>query len=90
MADAAVTLNQPLFGRRSGLRRLNTGTAFGVGLATLWLSLLVLIPLGAVVWRSQKDGFSSFWSAATTPEAAAAIRLTVGCAILVALLNACC
>ena len=40
---------------------------FGVGLATLWLSLLVFIPLGAVVWRSQKNGFGSFWGAATTP-----------------------
>ena len=56
---------------------------FGVGLATLWLSLLVFIPLGAVVWRVQKDGFGSFWDAATTPEAAAAIRLTVGSALLV-------
>ena len=41
---------------------------FGVGLATLWLSLLVFIPLGAVVWRSQKNGFGSFWHAATTPR----------------------
>lgn len=77
-----------MFGRRSGLGALNTGTMFGVGLATLWLSLLVFIPLGAVVWRSQKDGFGSFWDAATTPEAASAIRLTVGCGLLVALLNA--
>ena len=46
-----------LSGRRSGLGALNSGTMFGVGLATLWLSLLVLIPLGAVVWRSQENGF---------------------------------
>ena len=61
---------------------------FGVGLATLWLSLLVFIPLGAVVWRGQQDGIGLFWDAATTPEAAAAIRLTVGDALLVALVNA--
>ncbi|HEY5422767.1 MAG TPA: sulfate ABC transporter permease subunit CysT [Ilumatobacteraceae bacterium] len=88
MADATATLSRPLFGRRSGLRRLNTGTAFGVGLATLWLSLLVLIPLGAVVWRAQEDGLASFWDAATAPEAAAAIRLTVASALIVALINA--
>ena len=52
------------------------------------MSLLVFIPLAAVVWRAQKDGIGSFWDAATTPEAAAAIRLTVGCALLVALINA--
>lgn len=88
MADATATLRSPLYARRGGLGRLNTGTAFGVGLATLWLSLLVLIPLGAVVWRGQKNGFASFWAAATTPEAAAAIRLTVASALLVALVNA--
>ena len=92
MAEATATLRRPakapVATRRSGLGALNTGTMFGVGLATLWLSLLVLIPLGAVVWRSQSDGFAAFWDAVTTPEAAAAIRLTVGCALLVALLNA--
>ena len=74
--------------RRSGLGALNTGTMFGVGIATLWLSLLVFIPLGAVVWRAQEDGFGSFWDAVTTPEAAAAIRLTVVGALLVACVNA--
>ena len=85
LADATATLRPAtkpgaIFGRRRGLGALNTGTMFGVGLATLWLSLLVFIPLGAVLWRSQKNGFGSFWHAATTPEAAAAIRLTVGSA----------
>jgi len=92
LADATATLRQPdpqpTFGRRSGLGALNTGTMFGVGLATLWLSLLVLIPLGAVVWRGQSDGFAAFWDAVTTPEALAAIRLTVACALLVAFVNA--
>jgi len=60
---------------------------FGAGLATMWLSLLVLIPLGAVVWRSQEDGVGAFWDAVTAPEAAAAIRLTVGASLLVALAN---
>ncbi len=92
LAEATVTLPRPdrvpVATRRRGLGSLNTGTMFGVGLATLWLSLLVLIPLGAVVWRSQSEGFAAFWDAVTAPEAAAAIRFTVGCALIVALLNA--
>lgn len=92
MAEATATLRpvapRPATRRRSGLSTLNTGTAFGVGIATLWLSLLVLIPLGAVVMRGQRDGFSTFWHAATTPEAASAIRLTVGSALIVASANA--
>ena len=88
MADATVTLPRPTPRRRGGVGALNTGTAFGVGIATLWLSLLVLIPLGAVVWRAQRDGLGSFWDAVTTPQAVAAIRLTVVCALLVAVVNA--
>jgi sulfate transport system permease protein len=59
----------------------------GAGLATLWLSLLVLLPLSAVVWRANEDGFGSFWDAVTTPEAASAIRLTVGASLLVSVIN---
>ncbi len=80
--DRATAVDRP-----RGLAGLNRGTALGVGLATLWLSLLVLIPLGAVAWRANQDGFASFWDAVATPEATAAIRLTVGASILVALLN---
>ncbi|MGH9222826.1 MAG: sulfate ABC transporter permease subunit CysT [Acidimicrobiales bacterium] len=67
--------------------RVGGGTALGVGLATLWLSVLVLIPLAAVVWRSQDNGLSGFWDAVTTPEAAAALRLTVGASLFVAFVN---
>ena len=70
-----------------GLAGLNRGTIFGAGLATMWLSLLVLIPLGAVVWRASEDGTTAFWDAVTAPEAAAAIRLTVGASLFVALVN---
>ena len=59
----------------------------GAGMAAMWLSLLVLIPLGAVVWRARQDGLGSFWDAVTAPEAAAAIRLTVGASLVVALIN---
>ena len=56
-------------------------------MATMWLSLIVLIPLAAVAWRSGEKGLGGFWDAVTTPEALSAIRLTVGASVLVALIN---
>ena len=87
----ASTTSAALGGSRStrvrGRHGLGRGSLLGAGLATMWLSLLVLIPLGAVVWRSREDGMDRFWDAVTTPEAAAAIRLTVVASLVVALIN---
>lgn len=70
-----------------GRRKLKRSTALGAGLATLWLSLLVLIPLAAVVFRAGQEGPGRFWEAVTAPEAASAIRLTVAASLLVSLIN---
>ena len=48
-------------------RRPSLGLGLGIGMATLYLSLVVLIPLAAVVWRSQEDGWDAFWTAVTSP-----------------------
>jgi sulfate/thiosulfate transport system permease protein len=52
-------------------------TAPAGALAVAWLSLIVLIPLAAVVGRSLDDGLSGFWDAITAPEAWAALKLTL-------------
>jgi sulfate/thiosulfate transport system permease protein len=87
LSDAAAALTRPI-PPRVGVagRRAATG-GLGLGLASLWLSLLVLLPLGAVVWRSGEDGWAEFWDGITNPEAAAALRLTVGAALVVSLIN---
>ncbi|WP_182901721.1 sulfate ABC transporter permease subunit CysT [Microbispora sp. H10830] len=69
------------------VRRLAGGTAAGLGTAVLYLSLIVLIPLAAVVWRSAGEGPGYFWRSVTTPDAWAALTLTVGASALVALVN---
>jgi sulfate transport system permease protein len=53
----------------------------------LWFSLLVLIPLAAVVVTAAEGGWSDFWSTVTNDQTAAAIRLTVGQAALVTVVN---
>jgi sulfate/thiosulfate transport system permease protein len=53
-----------------------------------YLSLVVLLPLAALVWSSRAGGLSAFWHEATQPEAVAALKLTLGVAAVCALVNA--
>ena len=56
------------------VRRSPSGFGLGVGFVTIYLSLIVLIPLGAVVSRSNNHGLSGFWHQVTAPDAIAASR----------------
>jgi sulfate/thiosulfate transport system permease protein len=67
-------------------RRPSTGIELGI--ATLYLSLLVVIPLAAVVWKGLGMGWSDFWAAINTPEARSALELTVVASLIVAAINA--
>ena len=44
-------------------------SALGLGVATLWLSIVVLIPLAALVARSTDGGLDTFWSAISSRQA---------------------
>ena len=68
-------------------RRPTLGLGLGLGTATIYLSLIVLIPLAAVVWRSTEDGLGGFWGYVTTPESLSALKLTIGASVVVALVN---
>ena len=55
--------------------------------AVTYLSLLVLLPVAALFTNAFSGGWSSFWAAVTQPEAVAALELTLGAALVVALVN---
>ena len=57
----------------------------GLGVATLWLSLIVLLPLAAVVAKATE---TNILEAATSPAALDALRLTLWTSQLVAAINA--
>ncbi len=79
---------------RSGPAALNwlrvTGTVGPLGIATavLWLSIIVLLPLAALTFRSFDEGWTGFWDAVTAPVALASLQVTIGVSIVVALVNA--
>jgi sulfate transport system permease protein len=64
------------------------GAPLARGIATGYLSLVVLLPLAALVWSSRAGGLGALWDQATRPEAVAALKLTLGVAAVCALLNA--
>ncbi len=74
--------------RPAGRKRVRSGPLVVGGLSVAWLTLIVLIPLAAVVVRSLEGGIDEFWDAITNPQAVAAMRLTLVISIIVAAIDA--
>jgi sulfate transport system permease protein len=74
--------------RPAGAGWSRAGGGLARGFATAYLSLVVLLPLAALVWSARGGGFTAFWHAATEPEAMAALKLTLGLAAACAAVNA--
>src|SRR3712207_4050324 len=77
--------------RRSGSRprrALAPAGALSLGVTTLWLSVIVLLPLAAVVSRSADGGLGTFWDAVTARQAIDALRFSLLVSVAVAAVNA--
>lgn len=86
-ARAAVPPPRPPRPRDGLALRAGAGTALLRGVVTTYLSLIVLLPLAAVVWRAAADGRAAFWHAATAPQALAALKLTFALSLAVTGIN---
>jgi sulfate/thiosulfate transport system permease protein len=64
------------------------GGGLTVGLSTAYLSLIVLLPLAALTWRSTEGGWDTFWDAVTNPQAVASLKVTLGLSVAVVAINA--
>ncbi|HEV8602619.1 MAG TPA: sulfate ABC transporter permease subunit CysT [Gaiellaceae bacterium] len=64
------------------------GASIAQGLATAYLSLIVILPLAAIVWNASSDGRSNLWNAVSEPQAVAALKLTLGVSAAVCAINA--
>jgi sulfate transport system permease protein len=72
---------------RAGLRLPGVGAGLGRGLIGLYLSIMVLLPLAAVVAESTEGGMGAFWESVSSPQAVAALKLTVICSLIVVVIN---
>jgi len=59
----------------------------GIGIATAYLSIIVLIPLALVVSKSTEGGWDAFWSAISSPQATSTLKLTVTVSLIVVAVN---
>ena len=75
--------------KRSGHQpaRVLPGFNITLGFTITYLSLIVLIPLSALVFKTFSLSLEQFWAAVTGPRVMASYRLTFGASFLAALVN---
>jgi sulfate/thiosulfate transport system permease protein len=62
-------------------------TSLRVGVTTLWLSVIVLLPLAAIAWQSVGGGWQAFWLAVTSHAAVESFQVTLGISVVVTVLD---
>ena len=63
------------------------GTSLRVGVAVVWLSVIVLLPLAAIAWQSVGGGWDAFWLAVTSNAALESFRVTLTISAGVTVIN---
>jgi sulfate/thiosulfate transport system permease protein len=74
--------------RSTRIESERASTALSLGFVMTYLTLIVALPIAALVFESTNGGWQGFWEAVSSPEAVAALKLTLWTSVGVALLNA--
>lgn len=67
--------------------RVLPGFGLSLGYTIFYLSIIVLVPISALVLKVSGMGWESFWRAATAPRVLASYRLSFGASFIAASLN---
>lgn len=67
--------------------RVLPGFGLSLGFTLAYLSLIVLVPLAAVLLKSSTLSFAAFWNQVTSPRVLASYRLSFGASLLAATIN---
>ena len=89
MTSAGITAPLPgaAVPSRGGSKKVLPGFNLTLGYTVLYLSLVVLIPLSALVLKTFTLSWDQFWAAVTSPRVMASYRLTFGASFLAAIVN---
>lgn len=74
--------------RSAGQRRVLPGFTLSLGFTVVYLSLIVLIPLAALVIHTLSMSWEAFWTTVSAPRVVAAYRLSFGTSLAAAAINA--
>jgi sulfate transport system permease protein len=77
-----------LFAPRHQPARVLPGFHITLGFTLAYLSLIVLIPLSALVFKTLQLTWEQFWQAVTAPRVVASYKLTLGASLIAATVNA--
>lgn len=80
-------MTSPVVAVDPAVKRRPGGASLQVGVAVVWLSVIVLLPLAAIVWIAAKGGWEAFVSAVTSPSAIASFKVTLTISLIVTLVN---
>jgi sulfate transport system permease protein len=85
----AHAANSPVAPPRARHFRLpGVGAGLGRGVVVLWLSIIVLLPLAALLDKSLSEGLGHFWDQVSSPGAKSSLELILVCSLIVVAINA--
>ncbi|MEI7430531.1 MAG: sulfate ABC transporter permease subunit CysT [Betaproteobacteria bacterium] len=70
------------------MKRVLPGFGLSLGVTLVYLSLLILLPLSGLAFKSSSLDLSQFWAVASGERALASYRVTFGASLLAAMINA--
>jgi sulfate transport system permease protein len=86
-SDGSARPSRPNSAKRPQRRSVLPGFNLTLGYTVLYLSLIVLIPLSALVFKTLSLTWPEFWEAVTSPRVLASYRLTFGASLIAATVN---
>lgn len=87
MSTVISSLPLPAAPHKRAPRRVLPGFNLTLGYTVLYLSLIVLIPLSALVFKTFTLSWDQFWAAVSSPRVLASYRLTFGASLIAAAVN---
>ncbi len=86
--ESPTSSSVPRAGKRRRRRGVLPGFGLTLGYTVLYLSLIVLIPLSALFFKTATAPWEHIWETISSPRVLASFRLTLGASLVAALINA--